>query len=220
MNYSRKNPSSKYLELIEEYKLMHKRGYPEKINLGSDPEKCYDGKSTIYFVEIIKNIIEKNKCKNLFDYGSGKGFFYENKFILNNKKYLGFKKYWGIDEYYLYDPSFLQNSKFPTKKYDCCICIDVLEHVPMQDLSWVIKEIIHYTNKIVFFNIACFTANAVLHNGENAHITINDPIWWNGFFSSIIQEFSRKKIICYCSLKSKNGIRNYHTFSFNDNLKN
>jgi len=42
MNYSRKNPSTKYLELIEQYKLMHKRDYTEKINLSSDLEKCYD----------------------------------------------------------------------------------------------------------------------------------------------------------------------------------
>ena len=42
MNYPRKNPYTKYLELIKQYKLMHKRDYTEKINLDSDHEKCYD----------------------------------------------------------------------------------------------------------------------------------------------------------------------------------
>jgi len=215
MSYTRKNPSQDYIRLIEEYKIMHKKGYVKTQN----PQNCYDGKSTIWFVEIIKNIIEINNCKNLLDYGSGKGHFYKNKFTFNNKNYPGFEKYWGINEYFLYDPSYKENSKLPAKTYDCSICVDVLEHIPIQDLSWVIKEIMHFTNKIVFFNIACFPASAVLHNGENAHITVKDPLWWHGFFTPIIQEFLNKKVVCYCSLKTKDGIRKIYAFSFNDNFK-
>jgi len=219
MKYSRDDPSSKYKQLIEEYKLMHKKGYVQSNKLQKNPENCYEGKSTIWFVEIINNIIKKNECKNLLDYGSGKGNFYENNFILNNKKYSGFKDHWGIDEYYLYDPCYKKNSILPSKKYDCSICIDVLEHIPSLDLSWVIREIMKYTNKITFFNIACFPAFAILHNGENAHITVKDPRWWHGFFSSIMVEFPKNKIICYCTLKDKYGKRKYYAFSINDNFK-
>ena len=220
MKYSRNNPSSKYNELIEEYKLMHTKGYAQTNKLQKNPENCYDGKSTIWFVEIINNIIKKNKCKNLLDYGAGKGNFYENDFTLNNKKYPGFRDYWDLKEYFLYDPSYIKNSILPSKKYDCSICIDVLEHIPSQDLSWVIKEIIKYTNKITFFNIACFSAFAVLHSGENAHVTIKNPVWWHGFFSSIMEEFPKNKIVCYCTLKADDGKRKYYAFSINDNFKN
>ena len=219
MKYSRKNPSLKYIELIKEYKLMHKKGYTQTNKLQKKPEDCYDGKSTIWFVEIIKNIIKSNKCKNLLDYGAGKGNFYEKNFLLNNKNYPGFKEYWNLKEYFLYDPSYKKNSILPKKNFDCSICIDVLEHIPSQDLSWVIKEILRFTNKIVFFNIACFSAFAVLHNGENAHITIKDPRWWHGFFSSIMQDYPEKKLVCYCTLKDKDGKRKYYAFSINDNFK-
>ena len=131
----------------------------------------------------------------------------------------GFKEYWNLKEYFLYDPSYKKNSILPKKSFDCSICIDVLEHIPSQDLSWVIKEILRFTNKIAFFNIACFSAFAVLHNGENAHITIKDPRGWHGFFSSIMQDYPEKKLVCYCTLKDKDGKRKYYAFSINDNFK-
>ena len=31
---------------------------------------------------------------------------------------------------------------------------------------------------MVILNIACYPANALLPNGENAHITVRDSFWW------------------------------------------
>ena len=220
MNYSRKNPSPKFIKLIEEYKLMHEKGFTQINNIQKDPQDAYSGKSTIWFIDIINNIIKANNCNTLLDYGSGKGLLYDSNFSFENKNYPNLKEYWGANEYFLYDPSYKKYSNLPTKQYDCSICVDVLEHIPFQDLSWIIREILSFTKKISFFNIACFPALAKLHNGENAHITLKHPDWWHGFISAIMQDFPDNKLVCYCTIKTKDEQRKFVAFSINDNFKN
>ena len=52
------------------------------------------------------------------------------------------------------------------------------KNIPSQDIEWVLERIISKAKKYVFINLACYPAVALLPNGKNAHININDPDWW------------------------------------------
>ncbi len=212
MIYSKKNPSKKYFKLIKDYKEIHTKGTKNK-----SPKETYNGLSTINFAEIIKKIINKNECKTLFDYGSGKGDRYFNKSFLNNKEYPPLSEYWNINPT-LFDPGVpypIPNSK---ESFDITISIDVLEHIPEEDLAWVIREIFEFSKNIVFINIACYAAKATLPNGKNAHVSVFNPWWWHGFISSIASDYERKVFVC-CTFREKDQNK-FFNFAINDDFKN
>jgi hypothetical protein len=76
------NNYKSYLKLLKDYQTIHKKGAANR-----SPKDTYNGLSTINFADILKKIINKNNCKTLFDYGSGKGDRYFNNSLLGSKKY-------------------------------------------------------------------------------------------------------------------------------------
>ncbi len=215
----KESPSEEYLNNIGYYKKMHVEGY--KLINGSKrkPEESYDEKSTKNFAFLIKEIIEINKIENMLDYGCGKAIYYKKSFDLNNNKISSLSNLWNI-EINLYDPCFLEYSVFPqNKKFDLTICIDVLEHIPDQDIEWVLYKIFKVTNKYVFINVACHDAIALLPNGKNAHINVKNPEWWHEKILNLKKIFKNLKIICLCSLK-KEGKLTYFPLQYDDKLIN
>ena len=77
---SKISPSKEYYENIEFYKKMHKDGFNLINGDNRNSDEAYNGRSTLLFAKLIKNIIQKNQIKNMLDYGCGKGFFYDNSF--------------------------------------------------------------------------------------------------------------------------------------------
>jgi hypothetical protein len=57
-----------------------------------------------------------------------------------------------------------------------------MEHCPEEDLRWIVAEIFSFARRFVYVNVACFPAEKLLPNGENAHCTIQPPEWWAGLF--------------------------------------
>ena len=99
------------------------------------------------------------------------------------------------------------------------ICIDVLEHIPSQDIDWVLYKIFNKTKKYVFINVACYPAIALLPNGKNAHININNPQWWHKKILQHKKKFLNLKIICICTLK-KEKETSYFPLQYDDKLSN
>lgn len=192
--------SENYYKNIEMYKQMYDEGYKK---IGGDyvkKDKSFNGISTIPYATIIKKIININNFTNLLDYRCGKAEFYEKNFISNNVEYPSLKKLWGVD-IDLYDPCYIKYSNLNEhKKYDIVICIDVLEHIPEEDISSVLNLISSLTNKYIFLNVSCNEAVALLPNGENAHINIKEPQWWYEKILEIIKVRENLKIICNCSI--------------------
>lgn len=200
--FNKNNPSPEYKDLIENYKEIHKIG---KSNFS--PKDTYNGLSTINFADDLKNLINKNNCKTLLDYGSGKGDRYFNESLSADKKtkYPPLKDFWTIKPT-LFDPG-VPHPK-PTKiLFDIVISIDVLEHIPQQDLGWVVNEIFEFSQKIVFINVACYEALAKLPNNKNAHVSVFHPMWWYGFISAVASSYKCKVFLICTYFENKERLQ-------------
>ena len=152
----------------------------------------------------------------MLDYGSGKGDFYFEKRKFNNKVYQPLKDFWNIKPT-LYDPAVIKLDKPKNTKFDIVISIDVLEHIPLQDLNWVISEILSFSKNLVFINVACYPADVILEYGRNAHVSLFPPMWWYGFITALSSKYN-SKIFLVCSTFENKKIK-YFSFGINDDLK-
>ena len=63
-------------------------------------------------------------------------------------------------------------------EFQSLISIDVLEHIPEDDIDEIFKYWYHRNMKYVFATIAAYPARATLSDGTNAHVNLNDKAWW------------------------------------------
>jgi len=200
-------PSKEYFKNLNYYKDMHKYGYHLIDGRKRDSKDAYDGKSTLAFAPIIKEIIKKENINNMIDYGCGKGNFYSKSFDLEGKLIPPLRKFWDI-EIKLYDPCYEKYSKFEKDEtFDLLICIDVLEHIPESDIEWILDRFFKISKKYIFINVACYEAIALLPDGENAHINIQKPIWWLNKLEKFLKNNKEIKVICICTVKDNGKIK-------------
>ena len=95
---------------------------------------------------------------------------------------------------------------------DLIVLFDVLEHIFIGDLKLVVSDIYKYAKELVILQIACYPASATLPNGENAHITVRNPVWWKGFIDSFSSDFPKVSTILMCS-NSYNKATIFETWS-------
>ncbi len=214
--FNAENPSPDFLKLIEIYKKIHLEGSLKRDNKKKLPKDTYNGRATFFFADFIQTVINKNNCKTMLDYGSGKGDFYFEKRKFNNKIFPPLKDFWNIKPT-LYDPAVIKLDKPKNTKFDIVISIDVLEHIPLQDLNWVISEILSFSKNIVFINVACYPADIILEDGRNAHVSLFPPMWWYGFITALSNKYNLK-IFLVCSTFENKKIK-YFSFGINDDLK-
>ncbi|SVD65110.1 uncharacterized protein METZ01_LOCUS417964, partial [marine metagenome] len=111
-------------------------------------------------------------------------------------------------------------NKLNSKKHDISICVDVLEHCPLEDIDWIIEDFLSKSRKVVFVNISCSNALALLPNGQNAHITVKSPKWWERKLVELSDKYKDLSIIGSCSyLDHQNQTRSYG-ININDKLTN
>lgn len=77
-----------------------------------------------------------------------------------------------------YDPGVAGIDRVPTGEYDIVVCTDVMEHVELQYVDATLKRLLQYTRYTTIFNICCTPSKSLLPNGQNAHITVQEPKWW------------------------------------------
>ena len=101
------------------------------------------------------------------------------------------------------------------KKADCVVCVDVLEHIYIEDVPRVVTELFSLSKKLLIVNVACYAAAALLPNGENAHITVRSPDWWKGIFDSISSNYADVELLLICSNTFTSGVI-FESFKFGD----
>ena len=150
---------------------MAENGYHR--NDGTFVEKVYSDAEPHKFAEQLKKIVEYFDAKNGLDYGSGGSDLNKTK-LVNGEKFID---YIGLKKIKSFEPA---RNKKKKDKCDIVLCFDVLEHVFINDVPWVINDLFKYAAKCIVINVACYNAAALLPNGENAHITVRPPSWWLG----------------------------------------
>ena len=94
-----------------------------------------------------------------------------------------------------------------------------LEHIPTDDINWVLEKLLTKAKKYLFINVACYPAIALLPNGKNAHINIKPPKWWHEKILNFQGKLKNIKVICVCTIK-ENGKFKYFPLQYNDKLTN
>jgi len=184
--------SQKSLDLISMYKTIADEGYDRtdetRVNVAFS-----DFELRAYRQEI-HSIFEQFSIKNILDYGcGGSDWNFENFDIESQKSAV---EYFNLEHAYRYEPARNIDER---QKVDAVISFDVLEHIFISDIPTVLREMFSYTNKLLLINVACYPAAAKLPNGENAHISVRDPLWWKGVLDTISLEFPEVYVCLICS---------------------
>ena len=186
--YSRANPSADYSALMSMYGQMHRDGFVRDTgaaNDHTDPDHAFPGQSLHRWLQHIRSLIELTGTKAVLDYGSGKGLQYQADVRVGHQTIApSIQSLWQVDDIVCFDPGVPELSVLPDRTFDGIIATDVLEHVPEDDVFWVVDEIFSFAEKFVFASIPCYRAAATLPDGRNAHITLRHPRWWLGVFQS------------------------------------
>ena len=111
---------------------------------------------------------ELGVCRSVLDYGTGKG-----KLVKRLRQELP-----GSIAVAGYDPAVEQFSLKPSKSVDVLLCFDVLEHIEMANIKYVLEDIDKLTDSFCYLIIDLQPANKILSNGRNAHILLAPPEWW------------------------------------------
>lgn len=120
----------------------------------------------------IATYLNNHELETLLDYGCGKGVSWQGNSGLE------LCDMFGVRDVRLYDPGVPRFSKKVRGNFDAVICIDVLEHIPEDELDDVLKEIFQRAKKVVVVSFCTRAAKKVLPNGLNVHVTIKPYDWW------------------------------------------
>ena len=75
------------------------------------------------------------------------------------------------------------------------------------------------TKKVIFVNIACYPAVALLSNGQNSHINIKNQKWWQIKLIKLAEEFKELKILALCAERKKDNDVKWTSIDIRDQIK-
>ena len=87
---------------------------------------------------------------------------------------------------------------------DGVICIDVVEHMPPEDVINFIEDIFKLAKKFVFIVIACYPAGKKLPDGRNVHLSIKKHGEWKKIISKIKIKYPNISPYVICSNQKRN----------------
>jgi hypothetical protein len=116
----------------------------------------------------ILDFLRSHNIVDVLDYGCGSG---------NRVKLLLEKENPGEFNITEYDPGIPELAS-PPKPHHGVLCIDVLEHVEPALIDNVLDDLKRVTMGYGFIMIDLMPATRILKNGKNAHLILEDSIWW------------------------------------------
>jgi hypothetical protein len=181
--------SGKGKQLLDLYALMARDGYRTVDN--QEVTHAFNDMEICAFREPVKKVLNQFKISTLLDYGCG-GSDYEAPGFDGQ---LSAKECFGLSQVYRFEPARNVDQR---QRVDAVVCFDVLEHIFIADVPGVVRELFSLADKLLVVNVACYSARALLPNGENAHITVRGPLWWKGLFDSISIEYPDVSVYLLC----------------------
>lgn len=143
-------PSMQYLRCLEEARAHHATS------------KTYSGKFLRPHAPAIKEIIDRLDCQSILDYGCGKGKQYEwisHGDDASIPEGMTILEYWSQDRslerhcnLFLFDPAWppFATPPSPEMKFDLVLCTHTLGSVPIEDIDWVLGELIRRATKALY----------------------------------------------------------------------
>ena len=195
--------SDKGQRLVNMYTEMAKSGYTT--NIGTEITDAYNSFELRKIRDVIKKKFIQYEVDTVLDYGCGGSDWNSTGF----KDGLSALEFFGLKMAYRFEPA---RSIDERTAVDCVVCFDVLEHIFISDVATVLRDIFSHAKKLVILNVACYDADALLPNGENAHITVRNPHWWKGVLDLISVEYPSIAVDLICSPKYDRMIA-FPTFS-------
>lgn len=119
------------------------------------------GASGFKYAAHIQSIASQYRCKQILDYGCGKGS-------------LGKQLFTTVVEY---DPGIPGKSE-PPQRADMVVSTDVLEHVEPACVTDVLDHIRSLTKKVGWHAIALRKDRHILPDGRTSHLTVRPAAWW------------------------------------------
>ncbi len=175
--WSKAAPSDHYRELLDQYKKMH---LVDSAKPKRGKRKLFRGQSLDRHVETIGQLVRRTGAKTILDYGSGKATRYQDSPDHEPGSRHKVMREWDGAQVVCYDPGYEPFAGDYKGRYDGVISTDVLEHIPEEDVPWVIDELFSHSSKFVYAVATCYPARKSLPNGDNAHCTVMPPDWWRG----------------------------------------
>ena len=193
-----KNPfplSKKYDELIKIYTDIAKNGCYYTNGNFAPPNKVFGKSGQTKFKEVLKNYIKNYNIKTILDYGGGQGSWdvKDN----NNIKLIDYLK---LDQVTIFEPA---RKMLDKPLMECVVSFDVLEHIFISDIPWVLFDIFSKAKTLVIVNVACYKASKTLTNGENVHSTQRPAFWWKGMIDCVGNFFPEISYILIASNTTK-----------------
>lgn len=161
--------TSQGVQLIEQYKIMARDGFLRSDGSRVPPDKAYNSFQLKKFRHVCKPYFTKHGISTVLDYGGGGSDWDAKDF---DEAGQSAKQFFGVKKTVKFEPARGLNEKSTS---DAVVCIDVLEHVFIADITSMLNELFSLASKLLVINVACYKAAALLPNGENAHITIRSP---------------------------------------------
>ncbi len=202
--YSYDNPSPRFRQLGELYRQVHEQGLPD----GVEAAPVFCGGSLLQHVGIVGELARHTNASSVLDYGSGKGMLYQEKDLAlpEGETIPSVQEFWGVDEIRLYDPGVEEFAERPSGEFEGVVSTDVLEHIPEEDIDWVLAECFGFAQKFLYMNIASYPAVKTLPNGWNAHVTIQPPEWWRARIEKAAAEWKGHAYV-FDVTEKRSGIR-------------
>jgi 2-polyprenyl-3-methyl-5-hydroxy-6-metoxy-1,4-benzoquinol methylase len=180
----------KYDALIRLYAQMASEGYDTR--RGERVETAYSDQEAVRFRHELRALFLNHDVTSVLDYGGGGGDWRE-KVVREGGSLAGFV---GISDYRIFEPAREIDQRDPA---DAVVCFDVLEHVFVGDVGFVLNDLFSQARKLVVINVAAYEANALLPTGENAHITIRSADWWKGAVDLVASAWPEVSVALYHS---------------------
>lgn len=131
----------------------------------------YGASAYLYFETIAKEVMALNP-KSILDFGCGRSDLVAH--------------FWkdGARRVAKYDPAIPQFKEMPDGQFDLVLCTDVMEHIQIEDVERILREI-RAKSQTALFTISMKPARAKLPDGRNAHVTLLNAGEWTRWIGSI-----------------------------------
>lgn len=153
-----------YHATIEQYAAMHGR--------------TYGASATGLWLDLIAPEVVRLDPASIIDFGCGRSDLLAH-FWADGRRRLA-----------RYDPAIPAFKAMPEGRFDLAICCDVMEHIRLEDVDRVLREIAAKADRVIF-TISLRPARARLPDGRNAHVTLLTAGEWIRWIASIFGRAER-----------------------------